>query len=99
MKVFRCLLSKSVSKVARVCALALLCAALVSPASAYAWGGGGNNCNPGGGNNCNPGGGGNNCHPGGGGGGAPEIDPNSLAGALTILSGGVVLLTDRFRRK
>jgi hypothetical protein len=91
MKVFGYLLSKSVSKAARVCALALLCAALVSPVNAYAWGDDGGD--HGGGTNCNP------SPPPCGGGGAPEIDPNSLAGALTLLSGGVVLLTDRFRRK
>jgi hypothetical protein len=34
-----------------------------------------------------------------GGGAAPEIDPSSLAGALTLLSGGLLVLTDRFRRK
>lgn len=32
-------------------------------------------------------------------GSAPEIDPGSIAGALTLLSGGVLLLTDRRRRK
>lgn len=31
--------------------------------------------------------------------GVPEIDPSSAVGALTLLSGGVLLLTDRFRRK
>jgi hypothetical protein len=36
---------------------------------------------------------------GGGGGGAPEIDPSSMAAALTLLSGGVLVLTDRFRKK
>ena len=29
----------------------------------------------------------------------PEIDPGSMASALTLLAGGVLLLTDRFRRK
>ena len=29
----------------------------------------------------------------------PEIDPGSMAGALTLLSGGVMLLTGRVRRK
>jgi hypothetical protein len=40
----------------------------------------------------------------GGGGGkgknsTPEMDPQTAAGALALLSGGVLLLTDRFRRK
>jgi len=88
MKMFRYLLSKSASKMVRVFGLALVCAALASPAFAQSWGGGGGgSCGP-----TPP-----NC--GGGGGGAPEIDPNSLAGALTILSGGVLVLSDRFRRK
>jgi hypothetical protein len=30
---------------------------------------------------------------------APEIDAGSLASGLTLLTGGVLLLTDRFRRK
>jgi hypothetical protein len=29
----------------------------------------------------------------------PEIDPGSMAGALTLLSGGVLMLTNRIRRK
>jgi hypothetical protein len=29
---------------------------------------------------------------------APEIDPGSMAGALTLLGGGLLMLTDRFRR-
>jgi hypothetical protein len=29
----------------------------------------------------------------------PEIDPNSMSGALTLLSGGVLVLTNRLRRK
>jgi hypothetical protein len=29
----------------------------------------------------------------------PEIDPQSAAGALAMLTGGVLLMTDRFRRK
>jgi hypothetical protein len=29
----------------------------------------------------------------------PEIDPGSMAGALTLLVGGTLMLTDRFRRK
>lgn len=28
---------------------------------------------------------------------APEIDPGSMAGALTLLTGGVLMLTDRVR--
>ncbi len=28
----------------------------------------------------------------------PEIDPTSMAGALTLLAGGVLVLTDRVRR-
>ena len=31
------------------------------------------------------------------GGVAPEIDPKALTGALTLLSGGLLLVTDRFR--
>ena len=31
--------------------------------------------------------------------GAPEIDPGSMAGAVALLTGGVLLLTDRLRRK
>jgi hypothetical protein len=30
---------------------------------------------------------------------APEIDPGSAASALTLLTGGVLLLTDRLRRR
>jgi hypothetical protein len=30
---------------------------------------------------------------------APEIDAGSLASGLTLLTGGVLLLTDRLRRK
>jgi hypothetical protein len=30
---------------------------------------------------------------------SPEVDPGSLASALTLLTGGVLLLTDRLRRK
>jgi hypothetical protein len=30
---------------------------------------------------------------------APEIDAGSLASGLTLLTGGILLLTDRFRRK
>jgi hypothetical protein len=29
---------------------------------------------------------------------APEMDPQTAAGALALLSGGVLLLTDRFYR-
>jgi hypothetical protein len=29
----------------------------------------------------------------------PEVDPGSILGALTLLSGGVMLLTDRRRAK
>lgn len=36
---------------------------------------------------------------GGGGGGVPEIDPSSIAQALTFLTGSVLLLTDKIRRK
>jgi hypothetical protein len=30
---------------------------------------------------------------------APEIDPGSMTSALALLTGGVLLLTDRLRRK
>jgi hypothetical protein len=30
---------------------------------------------------------------------APEIDPNALAGALTLLTGGVLVLGGRLRRR
>ena len=30
---------------------------------------------------------------------APEIDPGSIKAALMLLSGGVLLVTDRFRRR
>lgn len=30
---------------------------------------------------------------------APEIDPGSMGGALTLLTGGVLMLTDRVRRR
>jgi hypothetical protein len=36
---------------------------------------------------------------GGGGGGAPEIDPGSAFSALTLLTGGLLLLSDRIRGK
>jgi hypothetical protein len=29
----------------------------------------------------------------------PEIDPGSIAGALTVLTGGMLMLTDRLRKK
>jgi hypothetical protein len=29
----------------------------------------------------------------------PEIDPGSAGGAVALLAGGVLLLTDRFRRR
>lgn len=32
-------------------------------------------------------------------GGAPEIDPGSMKAALMLLSGGVLLVADRFRRR
>jgi hypothetical protein len=32
------------------------------------------------------------------GGAAPEIDPGSMASALTLLCGGVLMVTDKFRR-
>jgi hypothetical protein len=32
-------------------------------------------------------------------GGVPEIDPGSAMGALAMLSGGLLMLTDRLRRK
>jgi hypothetical protein len=93
MNVLRSLL-KPVSKMLRVCALALVCLALASPV--YADHGDGGDGGDGGGG----GGGAAGCGcGGGGGGGAPEIDPNSIAGALTLLSGGVLVLTDKFRRK
>jgi hypothetical protein len=31
--------------------------------------------------------------------GVPEIDPGSMMSALTLLIGGALMLTDRFRRK
>ena len=34
-----------------------------------------------------------------GGGGAPEIDAGSAMSALTLLSGGILLITDRIRRR
>jgi hypothetical protein len=33
------------------------------------------------------------------GGGIPEIDPSSMASALTLLMGGTLVITDRFRRR
>ena len=33
------------------------------------------------------------------GGAAPEIDPGSMASALTLLCGGVLMVTDKFRSK
>lgn len=30
---------------------------------------------------------------------APEIDPGSMAGALALLSGGLLMITDRLGRK
>ena len=33
------------------------------------------------------------------GGAAPEIDPGSMASALTLLCGGVLMMTDKFRGK
>jgi hypothetical protein len=37
--------------------------------------------------------------PGGWGGGAPEIDAGSAMSALTLLTGGILLITDRIRRR
>ncbi len=31
--------------------------------------------------------------------GVPEIDPGSVSGALALLSGGILMITDRLRRK
>ena len=31
--------------------------------------------------------------------GAPEIDPGSMASAVALVSGGVAILADKFRRK
>jgi hypothetical protein len=53
--------------------------------SCYAGGGGGD--------------GGGDSDDGGHGGKTPEIDPGSIVGALTLLTGGVLLLTDRRGRK
>jgi hypothetical protein len=36
---------------------------------------------------------------GGSSGAAPEIDPGSIASALTLLCGGVLMMTDKFRGK
>lgn len=36
---------------------------------------------------------------GGSGGGVPEIDPTAVASSVTMLIGGVLMLTDRIRRK
>jgi hypothetical protein len=30
---------------------------------------------------------------------SPEIDPSSIAGAAALLTGGLLMLTDRLRRK
>ena len=35
----------------------------------------------------------------GGGGGAPEIDAGSAMSALTVMTGGILLITDRIRRR
>jgi hypothetical protein len=35
---------------------------------------------------------------GGSGGGVPEIDAGSMISALTLLAGGVLMITDKFRR-
>jgi hypothetical protein len=35
----------------------------------------------------------------GGGGGVPEIDAGSALSALAVLSGGLLLVTDRFRKR
>lgn len=35
---------------------------------------------------------------GGGTSGVPEIDPNSMASALTLLTGGVLMLSDKIRK-
>lgn len=31
--------------------------------------------------------------------GVPEIDPGSMASAIALVSGGVAILADKFRRK
>ena len=96
----------------RVCAMVLVCAALVKPAFAddrYGFGGDDDHHNWGGDHDDHHnwggdhhgyrGGEGHHSSGGGSGGSAPEIDPNALTGALTLLGGGIVVLTDRFRKK
>jgi hypothetical protein len=99
--VWALLAGKTVSRALQIGGLALICAALANPVVAKDPHG------PGGvddvhqpqGDDHGPGGGDDKTPPGGAGGGVPEIDPNSLAGALTLLGGGVLVLTDHLRKK
>jgi hypothetical protein len=87
----------NVSSLPRLCRLALTSACgavaigliLIGTSTALASGGGGNNM---GGNNM---GGNNQGHHTA----APEIDPTTASSALAFLSGSVLLLTHRLRRK
>ena len=93
---------RTIGRALRVGGVALVCAALASPAWAHDphGPGGGDDVHQPQGDVHGPGGGDDKHQsPGGGGGSAPEIDPNALAGALTLLSGGALVLTDRLRRK
>lgn len=84
-------LGKVVSLTLRGCAATMLCAVLANPALAWDYGSNhsqGHQFTPHHQPSC-----------GGSGGSVPEIDPNSLYGALTLLGGGVLVLTDRFRKK
>ncbi len=75
--------------------LLLVLAALTSPVTAYGQGQGGNGHGQGhGGNGHGQGHGGNSQRRG-----APEIDPGSMVSAMTLLTGGMLILMDRYRRK
>jgi hypothetical protein len=67
MRTIQALWTRSFTWVVKGCGLALVLAAVASPAQA--------------------------------GFNSPEIDPGSMGSALALLSGGVLLLSDRFRRR
>jgi len=74
--------------------LLLVLAALTGPVTAYGQGQGQGGNGQGGNGQGGNGQGGN-----GQGRSAPEIDPGSMVSAMTLLTGGVLILMDRYRRK
>ena len=89
---FRTLVARPiVLRAVRLCAVVLVCAALANPAFGRHEGHHGEHH----GSHHSGSQGGSN----GGGGSAPEIDPTALTGALALLGGGALVLSDRLRKK